>query len=227
MRWPTLAKIALCAAVVSVALCRHRSILDDALVNDAELARERNPPLLDARVDEFRCDALPLDQAFSQFTSATHQQVRVQWDALAAAGVQASAPITVRATSVRASKLLKAMCSSVNGACLSYSIRDGCVFVSTPDAIGRDVTLRVYSVQDLLGRARTRYRVAAPGLWFVKFVEETVDPNSGCDNGGRYAVARCAGGYLFVFATAENHWHLHVLLRQLRETDGFLELAPL
>lgn len=188
-------------------------------------------------VGQLTYNSTPLGQVLDELSKAAGAPVRVDWQALAAAGIDRNATVTAR---VRASTLAKALDVILltvgdGKAEIGFAVEQGAIRVSTRNELEGPPVTRVYEVRDLItvppdaapagdpppepdpdalppGTAARRRKVTAD---VIELIMDTVDPDSWSKGG---ATIREHGGQLIVRANEVNQVQIAALLGQLRET---------
>ncbi len=169
-------------------------------------------------------DPAALGEAIDRFRPATRAHAFVNWRALEAAGIDRTAPVTVRVRNVKASKALTALLDAiVHGRdALSFSVDDGAILVTTKADLADNLVTKVYDVRELiLGRkAKTsdvppadRERLAND---IVTLIVESVGAKSWREPGG-LGSARHLSGQVIVTQTPDNHRTIDQALTKLRQ----------
>jgi len=126
--------------------------------------------------------------------------------------------VTIHAAHSSLSDVLRKMFAQpIDGTVLSFTIEQGCVLISFPDAQGRYCMTRVYDVRDILATTpHDRWPEAVEKL--MKLMTDTIAPESWRDVGGTLGCIRDFDGRLFVTQTWANHERVAATLNYLRKT---------
>ena len=207
--------------------------------------------VLDKRLQELRFDGIAFSDVIDFLRDTTGAKITVNWKAIEAAGVEKTAPVTVRFRDIRFAKALGAILSDVGGGNvkLGYTADDGVITISTLEDLKKDTPINVYDIRDLLTDASN---VAKPGdvaaarnnnpiqyneqrvRDITNLIRETVDRESWIDNGGKVGQLKFLSGQFIVTQTRENHRQIIALLDKLRESKAiqvsiearFLQVKP-
>lgn len=113
---------------------------------DAELNRA-----LSESVPELTLNEQPLDTTIENLGGDQKINISVDWDDLAAAGVDRDRPITVSFKNVKLSAILKEIIAqSSRDVPLSYRVVDGMVRIATKEKLDHEKFVQVYDVRDLI-----------------------------------------------------------------------------
>jgi hypothetical protein len=153
--------------------------------------------------------------------------IHVNWNALAAAGVDPNTRVTFSLQNAAGSRLLlRFLTECIPNGNIGYTIDDHGVIVSTRDDLNstRYQVTRVYDVRDLLMPGGMNY-LSAELLWQMRNIQVTnlsdtlkavVAPDSWRDNGGTVGSIREFNGLLIINQTKDNHLEIEELLSQIR-----------
>lgn len=167
------------------------------------------------------------EQALAAIEQQSHVPIHVNWNALAAAGVDQNTSITFSLQNASGSRLLlRLLTECIPNGNIGYTIDDHGVIVSTRDDLNstRYQVTRVYDVRDLLTPGAMNY-LPAELLWQMRNVQVTnlsdtlkavVAPDSWRDNGGTIGSIREFNGLLIINQTKDNHLEIEELLSQIR-----------
>jgi len=120
--------------------------------------------VLHRTVAEVRFDSAPLESVLDWFAEASAQNVVVQWEMLADFGIERDEPVTLRLRNVQFETVLWLVLNQVAGPDipLAYEADREFILISTAQALGQRMIVRVYDVADLLLRVphfRNAYRL--------------------------------------------------------------------
>ncbi|MFI5382147.1 MAG: M56 family metallopeptidase, partial [Tepidisphaerales bacterium] len=205
-----------------------RSAVDDTATRAMQV-------LLDKRLQELRFDGIALSDVIDFMGDVSGAKIAVNWKAIEAAGIEKTAPVTVRMRDIKFSKALATILSDVGGGNvkLGYTINDGVITISTIDDLNKNTIINVYDIRDLLIDVSkvAQLRDAPAGLKgepipykdelvrdITNLICETVDRESWVANGGKVGQIKFLSGQLIVTATAENQRQIVGLLEKLRES---------
>jgi hypothetical protein len=178
---------------------------------------------LDEIVKELSADQMGLERVINFLRDQTNCNIEVKWDALQAAGIDKTTPISVNLKNVSLARALRSTLENAGGgaANLSFTIDDGVVIVTTRDdlASAKYRTVRVYNIRRYLTAPNTR------GLTYddrerelADTIKSVVTPESWTDNGGIGSL-RIVGHNLIVNQTRDNQEALAALLQKLHATS--------
>ena len=128
---------------------RDRTVSEEKL-NDPKNAAVRAK--LDLVLPEINFDAVPFSDAVDHLRDISGANLFINWRALKNAGVDKTAPVTVRIHNIRFAKALAVVLDSLSGGTvpLGYTVDDGVITVSTGEDLDRNTITRVYDVRDLI-----------------------------------------------------------------------------
>jgi beta-lactamase regulating signal transducer with metallopeptidase domain len=209
------------------------------------------PPELQRKLDlilpQVTFDVVGFGDVLHFFGDVSGIKINVNWEALRAAGVDQSTPVTARLRNIKFSKALNVILDSVGGGQvkLGFVVRNDALLISSREDFAKEVQIRVYDVRDLIipiepqggrnagtGRPATEpasspaSRATHPAAsrdeqvtQLIRLIEETVAPTSWKDPHGS-PTSRIAEveGQLIVTQTGENQQAIHALLDQVRES---------
>ncbi len=134
---------------------------DIADVRDREVAAERGgkggidlqmQAILDKRLQELRFDGIALSDVVDFLRDVSGANIAVNWKTIEAAGVEKTAPVSVRLRDIKFAKALGTILSDVGGGNvkLGYTIDEGVITISTIDDLNKNTLINVYDIRDLL-----------------------------------------------------------------------------
>jgi hypothetical protein len=197
---------------------------------------------LEQKIPELNLDSTTLGAAIETLRQATHANIAVYWNQLAAMGLLRDTPIKLHLWAVTLDQALGAILTVAGGEHPGMrAVRDGIIVVGTPDQIRNgSLSTRIYEIRDLIEKYRTEggllrptaatsqravndWGQAPPGTFqdtldsIAKLIEDTVDTDSWKDNGGSIGALRELAGRLVITQTPAAHRKIVALLRTLRE----------
>jgi beta-lactamase regulating signal transducer with metallopeptidase domain len=143
--------------------------------------------LLEKVLPQTNFQGITFEDAIDYFRDTTGANIFVNKNALEAAGVSMSTPITLKLHGVKFSKALGTVLDLAGGGKeLTYDIDDGVIMISTAEQLNMNVKTLVYEVGDLV-RTPDGAIPPTPQLLdsLVKTIEDTVAPESWKTNGGK------------------------------------------
>ncbi len=120
---------------------------------------------LDRPLPEVRLDGVALNDSIDFFRDITGANLFVNWNALAEAGVERTAPVSIgKHQNITFGKALQMVLSDVSGGRvkLAYSVDGNVISVSTAEDLNRNTNLQLYDIRDLL---LVPPEVEAPKSW--------------------------------------------------------------
>ncbi|MFI5380698.1 MAG: hypothetical protein ACHRHE_15475, partial [Tepidisphaerales bacterium] len=134
---------------------------DIADMRDREVAADRSGKggadlqmmaILDKRLQELRFDGIALADVIDFLRDVSGANIAVNWKTIEAAGVEKTAPVTVRLRDIKFAKALGTILSDVGGGNvkLGYTIDEGVITISTIEDLNKNVLINVYDIRDLL-----------------------------------------------------------------------------
>jgi type II secretory pathway component GspD/PulD (secretin) len=187
----------------------------------AQAADEQTAAKLQRSMPEIKFDNVPLKDALDFFRDVTQVDFFIDAKGLEAAGVDASATVTLNARNLPAEQALALLLRSASPN-VGYTIDGGVVYVSARDEVAQKVITRVYPVAGLEnpgGRATLE-----------QLIRDTVAPETWRESGGSTGVIVRYGGKLVVTTTEPNHREVKKLLDLLQDEakgrDGGDHEAP-
>lgn len=190
------------------------------------------PPAWSRVLTDFRCDDLPLTQAFQKWAAESGVNIVVNARSMDSMGIPPDQRVTLRLRNVSAVAALEGICSTASTSVpMRYEIVGNLVTVGGPDVISFRTYLQVYDVRDLvLADAAFHERVteaASPtdrrgengpveARDLGTFIRRMIDPASWRDAGGTEGDISEFCGRLIVEASAENQRKIGVLLDGIR-----------
>ena len=179
------------------------------------------------RIPSVTYDRTPLRDVIADIQSRSGVSIRVNWEALHAAGVSPEAPVVARLSNITWVKALNVALGCVQvpgfGRRLFYDVQqDGSVVVTSERQGFPLACLEAYDQRELFAHIRRLTTSPENFARMEKEVEgllvETVDPDSWARHGGPFGLCRARYGWVLVYQTPENHRHIQKLLEQLGET---------
>lgn len=205
-----------------------------AQVSQAERELGRN-------VRQIDLNEVPFDRAVADVRKLTMAKIEVDDKALADAGLDRTAPVTMHGSDVPLEQILERLIGhGANGTQLAYGVRDGRIIITTEEKLAREPFVRIYDVRDVLSSSMLvpdpdgdRVQDSPPppppppGLdeksraqALIRLIEDTIAVDSWSANGGSVGAMGYCGGRLVVAQTWTNHRLLAKLLDQLREPEA-------
>ena len=201
-------------------------------------ARLLEEQLMNKRLQELRFDGIALSDVIDFCRDVSGASIAVNWKAIEAAGVEKTAPVSIRLRDIKFGKALSAILADAGGAKvkLAYTISDGAIVISTAEDIAQNHRQTiVYDIRDLLVDLSAVAAPAAGGAAVKEdakaakrnermaqdisnLIRETVDRESWTDNGGKTGQLKFLSGQLVITQTRENHQEIAGLLDKLRES---------
>lgn len=124
-------------------------------VKEAEKPIRRPPPAalaLGLRVPEINFQDMPLDQVIDLLRSITSANIVVQWDRLKDHGIARDTPISFHVRNLKVSQLLWLILNQppLSDVKLAYRADRDMILVSTDEALGGELIVKMYDVQELI-----------------------------------------------------------------------------
>ena len=161
------------------------------------------------------------------FSKTFALNVKLDWDALAAIGINKEAPIALTATDITAAAALEQTIDQLGHAekHALYFLRAGTIIISTADAIHDSSLSRVYNIRDLIEApatvpVATSVSLATPEQLIqqvIDIIQENVDPDSWRSLGGHTGDIQQCANTLLITNTPIHHKEIAGLLVELRE----------
>jgi hypothetical protein len=165
------------------------------------------------------------EQALAGIAVGMHRdELVVDWDALASAGVQRNAPVTIEAGQMTCAGALMCVLAAVDPVKLDpgFEISRGVIHVTTRERLEYDAMYE-YDVADLLpspDRDTDAYRNSLDSL--TNRIEAEALPSSWTDRGGRTGGIAADGAKLQISQTQTGHVQVAYVLERLRWRHGLL-----
>jgi len=171
---------------------------------------------LQENLAKFEFHKVRFDSVIDYFRDVTGLNVVVKWEALQAAGIDASTAVTLKLSNVSHGRALTETLAAVGGVVpLGYILDEGIVRVSTMEDFSTITTTRVYDVADLVaGDADKSREEKAEELWRV--IRAVIDCETWAESGGTIGQFADFDGLFVVSQTAQNHAQLAELLTTIR-----------
>jgi beta-lactamase regulating signal transducer with metallopeptidase domain len=177
--------------------------------------------ILDRKVPEVNFNATALGDVVDFLRDITGANISVNWKALAAAGIEKTAPVTTRMRDVKFSTALKAILKDAGGdnVKLGFEIDEGVLVITTAEELDKHTEVRVYDVRDLLMIKDDKVD-AAQLKDLTEAIEQSIEPTSWVTSGGSIGTIKHLSGQIVVTQTKENQKQVESLLEKLRESRG-------
>ena len=179
---------------------------------------------LNRRLPEVRFESVSLTDAIEFLRDVSGANIFVNWVVLEKAGIDRNTPVTTRLKDVQLSRAIEHILQNVGGGKveLGFVVVKGVITISTQEDLDRDVKIVVYDVRDLLVvEEKDEKRAQAVREELVREVttllQETVDPKTWIDKGGKIGGVRYLAGQLIISHTPRHHAQIARLFEQLRE----------
>jgi hypothetical protein len=193
---------------------------------------------------EVDLEGIPFSRAIEQIQKQSPVPIIVHWDKLAAAGLDATSPVSFRARNVTLGRVLSELLNAIQGPPIqnvdvtaAYASAGDCILISAAGVIDpRDIVIRSYDVRDLLQPPADPWEVREkPGQLVVyplaapqpppteegleELVMGVIDAKSWQSWGGPGSIGsmRFLAGRLIVLQTWDNQRRVAELLAQLRK----------
>jgi hypothetical protein len=171
---------------------------------------------LDRNLPECNFDGVGVADVIDFLRDVSGANIFVNWKALADAGVDKNAVVTLRIRNIRLGDALDLVLTSAAGKRhkLGYDVKGGAINISTTADLGGSalVVNRTYGVQDLVGGKDDRR-----GDELVKMITGSIDASSWAENGGTTGTVKIDDGKLIVAQTPENQEAVKNLIKHARE----------
>jgi hypothetical protein len=106
---------------------------------------------LDRRIPQVRFEAVALTDAIDFLRDVGRLNLRVNWTALEAAGIDRTSPVTFYLRNITVRKALDAVLREAgSGQKLAFEVEEGVIEVTTQEEADRILTTEVYDIRDLL-----------------------------------------------------------------------------
>ena len=134
---------------------------------------------------EVTFDQLPLETVIERLRQASGANLFVNWRALREAGVEKTAPISLRLKGLTLGQVLTKVLDDVavtSDALLDFTVHDGVIVVTSFKDLSRYTFVRSYDVRDVVDEATTPVPAFTPappsGLWAAPTTNPTPPPGS-------------------------------------------------
>ena len=134
---------------------------------------------------EVRFDQLPLEAVIEGLRQASGANLFVTWRALHEAGVEKTAPVSLRLKGLTLGQVLTKVMDDVavnSDALLDFTVHDGVIVVTSVKDLSRYTFVRSYDVRDIVDEATTPVPVFPPappfGLWAAPTTNPAPPPGS-------------------------------------------------
>jgi hypothetical protein len=180
--------------------------VEDEDVDRAVLAQ------LDRPVPEVNFEGAPLSDAVDFLRDVSGMNLIVEWGPLAAAGLEKSAPVSLRLKNVKFGRVLDLVLSSAGGGTvpIGYTLDGNIIRISTGEYLDRLTDIRAYDVRDVVPAEMSMQEL-------TKLIKEAVAPDTWWENGGSVGTVHASKHKLLVKQTPMNHREVRNVLRMLRE----------
>ncbi|MBT6487010.1 MAG: hypothetical protein HOK71_20365 [Planctomycetaceae bacterium] len=129
--------------------------------------REAVETKLATKIEELDFDDIPLNDALQDIADQIELDIFINHSSLEEEGINGDEPVTLKVnyTKLSAATAIELILERATGpGQLTYSIRDGLIYIQTTEASEDDLEIQVYNVRDILDGVKPITRTVYPGI---------------------------------------------------------------